>query len=81
MYTPLEERDFLSYLDNLKYKETMKDPDAYFKSVQIINFDMIHHQCREDPLKMPPSYYQMITKEDVILFEEKPKTEFFFCSD
>ena len=81
MYTPLEERDFLSYLDDLKYEETMKDPDAYFKSVQIINFDMIHPQCRENPLEMPPSYYQMITKEDVILFEEKPKTEFFFCNN
>ena len=51
MYTPHKERDFLSYLDDLKYEETMKDHDAYFKSVQIINFDMIHHQCREDPLE------------------------------
>ena len=77
MYTPPEERDFLSYLDDLKYEETMKDPDVYFKSVQIINFDMIHHQCREDPLKMPPSYYQMITKEDVILLKKNQKQSFF----
>ena len=54
----------------------MKDLVTYFKNVQIIHFDMIHHQCRGDPLKMPLSYYQMITKNYVNPFEEKPKKEF-----
>ena len=29
-YTPLEERDFCSYFDDLKYKQTMRDPNNYF---------------------------------------------------
>ena len=70
------ERDFLSYLDDLKCEETMKDPDAYYKNVQIINFDMIHHQSRGDPLKIPLRYYQTITRKDVNPFEEKQKKSF-----
>ena len=42
----------------------MKDPVTYFKNVQIIHFDMIHHQCRGDPLKMPLSYYQTLLKKN-----------------
>ena len=49
VYTPPEERDFLSYLDYLIYEETLKDPNKYFKSVKIVDFDLIHHECRGDP--------------------------------
>ena len=51
VYTPPEERDFLSYLDDLKYEETVKNADKYFQDVTVINFDMIHHMCRGDPLE------------------------------
>ena len=71
------ERDFLSYLDDLKCEETMKDPDAYYKNVQIINFDMTHHQSRGDPLTIPLRYYQTVTRKDVNPFEEKQKKSLF----
>ena len=43
VYTPPEERDFLSYLDDVTYEETFKNTDKYFQDVKVINFDMIHH--------------------------------------
>ena len=45
-------RERLNNLFNhLKYKEMTDDPDFYFKNKKVINFDMIHDQCRSDPLK------------------------------
>ena len=29
----------------------MRDADNYFKNVKVIKFDLIHHQCRGDPLE------------------------------
>ena len=41
------ERDgFLTYIDQLKYSGFMPDPDDYLKKATVINFDMIHGQCR-----------------------------------
>ena len=51
IYTPPEERDFLLYLDDLKYEETVKNTDKYFQDVKVINFDMICHMCSGDPLE------------------------------
>ena len=46
-YTSPEERGFFSYLDDLKYKETLNNTDKYFKEVKVLNFDIINHICRE----------------------------------
>ena len=43
VYTLPEERDFLSYLDDLTYEETVKNTDKYFQDVKVINSDIIHH--------------------------------------
>ena len=41
------ERDCLiTYIDQLKYKEFISDPDAAIKNIKIINFNMILAQCR-----------------------------------
>ena len=45
------ERDLITYFNHLKYKEMTDYLDFYFKKKKVINFDMIHHQCRGDPLK------------------------------
>ena len=50
-FIPPEERDFLNYFDQLKYKESVRDPDKYFQNVKIINFDIINHVSRGDPLE------------------------------
>ena len=60
IYTASEERDFLMYLDDLKYEKFMEDPDQSFKKTKIVNFDIIHHQCRGDKMEHNESYYQTI---------------------
>ena len=51
LYHPPEERDFFTFLDDLKYEKGMKDPDNFIKNVRMINFDTIHHECRGQPLE------------------------------
>ena len=63
IYTAPEERDFLMYLDDLKYEKFMEDPDQSFKKTKIVNFDIIHHQCRGDKMEHNESYYQTIFKK------------------
>ena len=50
-YVPPEERDFCSYFDQLKYEETLKNPDNYFRNVKVINFNIINHECMSDSLE------------------------------
>ena len=50
-YTSPEERYFLTYLDDKKCERFMQDPDKSFKNTKIINFDIIHHECRDDKLE------------------------------
>lgn len=65
VYTPPEERDFLSYLDDLKYEQTVKNTDEYFQKVKVVNFDMIHHMCRGDPLEKDISEHLAIKNSDL----------------
>ena len=48
---PWYERDLITYFNHLIYKEMTDDPNFSFKNKKVINFDMIYHQCRGDPLK------------------------------
>ena len=50
-YIPPEEMDFCNYFEGLKYKETMNNVDGYFQQAKIVNFDIIDHQCKNDPLE------------------------------
>ena len=56
-YTPPEERDFLSYLDDLKYEEAMANLDYFIKNIKIVNFDIIHHECGGCPLQNSYEHY------------------------
>ena len=38
IYTKPEDRDFLSYYDDLKYDAVLKNPDTYIKNVVVKNF-------------------------------------------
>ena len=72
-YTPPEERDFLMYLDYLKYKKFMEDLDQTFKKTKIVNFDIIRHQCRVDKMELPESYYQTIFKKKLEKHKKQDK--------
>ena len=75
-YTPLEERDFLSYLDNLKYERYVMDPDAYFKNVKIINFNIICNQILGEPMHKPIETYQTVHEADLTKYTPDVKEEF-----
>lgn len=36
----------LTYTDQLKCKEFIENPEEHFSKVKVINFDIIHNQCR-----------------------------------
>ena len=59
-YTLPEERSFLTYLDDVKCDQFMENPDKSFKKTKVVNFDIIHHECRGDALDKPVEYYQTI---------------------
>ena len=71
-YVPPEERDFCSYFDQLKYKETLKDLDNYFRDVKVINFDIINHECRGNPLEKDLKEHFAIQNKDFVKY---PKTD------
>lgn len=48
---PWYERDFMSLYDYVKYQGMAENPGNVFKSVKVINFDIINRECRGDPLK------------------------------
>ena len=75
-YTPLEERDFLSYLDDLKYERYVMDPDAYFKNVKIINFNIIWNQLLGEPMHKPIETYQTAHEADLTKYTPNVKEEF-----
>ena len=63
---PWYERDgLMSYIDALKCDEFLNDTDVHFKNAQVVNFDIIHHECRGDPLKGNSEDYKTIEKEDL----------------
>ena len=72
VYTPPEERCFLSYLDDLKYEKTVKNIDKHFQDVKVINFDMIHHMCRGDPVDRSVCEHLTIQNSD---FKKYPKND------
>ena len=41
----------MSYFDHLKFKEMPDQPDYHFRNIKVVNFDIIHHECRGDPLQ------------------------------
>ena len=42
------ERDrLMTYIDQLKYEEFIKDIDGHFQNTPIVNFDIIHKQAKD----------------------------------
>ena len=65
----------ISYIDHLKYKDMSDNPDSYFKNVQVVNFDIIHQECRGDKLKGTYKDYRTIKSEHLANYpKEEAKT-------
>ena len=71
---PWYERDgLMSYIDALKCDEFSNDSDAHFKNAQVVNFHIVHHECRGDPLKGNCKDYKTIEKEDLNHYSSNSK--------
>ena len=63
--THLQRKEVFSYLDQLKYKKTIKNTGKYFQIVRVKNFDMIHHLCRGDPLEKDMNEHLTVKNNDL----------------
>ena len=62
----------MRYRDWIKYKEMSDSPDKYFKRKNVVNFDIIHHKCRGDPLQKTHQEHQTVSNDDL---KNHPKKE------
>ena len=67
------ERDLMTYIDYLRYPECVRDPDVYFKRVNVVYFDFIHNKCRGDPLKKSMREHDTVYKNDFVDYSAKAK--------
>ena len=68
---PWYERDLMSYYNHLKYQEIIQNPNNYFRNKVVVNFDIIHHECRGDPLKKISKEQKTIEKKDFKYYPKK----------
>ena len=50
----------MPYIDDLKYNEFIENTDEYFQKAKIINFDIIHHECKGDELEYSKSFIKQL---------------------
>ena len=53
--------DLHTRLQEMTFNEVVNNPEQHFDSVYVTNFDLIHHQCRGDPLQFSEKYYKTIS--------------------
>ena len=57
------ERDLDSTLKKMTFDKITADPDYHFQNCYVTNFDLIHHECRGDPLSYSREHYETIYKK------------------
>ena len=50
-------------LNRMTFNKITDNTDYHFENSYITNFDLIHHNCRGDPLKQTKKYYETISYE------------------
>ena len=50
-------------LNRMTFNEIINNTDYHFENSYITNFDLIHHNCRGDPLNHTKKYYETISYE------------------
>ena len=73
-HLPWFERDrLLTHIDQIKYKEFIFDPDTAIKNTKIINFEMIHAQCRGTPRTDSDQFHQTVREKNVSKMPQKDR--------
>ena len=55
----------MTYIDWLKDKEMTDNPDEYFKKKKVVNFDIIHHECRGEFLHKSYKEHKTVVSDDL----------------
>ena len=74
---PWYERDLMGYFDYLDYREMSNQPKKYFEQKQVINFHIIHHKSRGDPLQGSYEGYQTVRPKDLEKYPAAEKKRLF----
>ena len=59
-----------------KYEKINENKEEYFENVKIVNFDIIHNECRKEPLENTVEYYQTIKQDDLKYVKKNDEEEF-----
>ena len=59
-----------------KYEKIYENRKEYFENAKIVNFEIINHKCRGDPMNNTLEYYQTIKKEDLKLVRKGDEGKF-----
>ena len=59
-----------------KYEKIKNDKKNYFNEAKVINFDIINHECRGDPLEYSIKHYQTIYEENLQRSRKEDINEF-----
>ena len=63
----------MEYCNYCEYNEMTKDPTKYFEQKMVVNFDIIHHECRGDLLQGSCKNYQTVYSKDIKEYPENEK--------
>ena len=74
---PWDERDLMAYFDHLDYNEMSDNPTKYFHGQKVINFDIIHHECREGKLSNSYKHYKTVMTLKII--QTRTKINIIWC--
>ena len=61
------------YIDQLNYKEFLSNPDTAIKNTKLINFEMMHAQCRGMPRMHSHQFYQTVREKNVAKIPQKDR--------
>ena len=59
-----------------KYEKINRNKREYFENAKIVNFDIINHECRGDPLQNSVKHYQTIKKLDLKNVKKNDEEQF-----
>ena len=69
---PWYERDLMAYFSYKDYKDMADNPTQYFDTKHVVNFDIIHHECRGDKSKKAYKEHNTVNEDD---FKNYPNNE------
>ena len=75
-------RDLNTTLLKMKYEKIVNDPEYHFENCNIINFDLIHNECRGDKLDHSRKHYETIFKKKLNneITNDNDKNNFISCA-